>query len=76
MINRFCYEIKDGKCKGYFKIYQAINGSIQLMMGNCNTALSAQQILDLGICVYDLVDYNHDKFLEFYDFNDDKKETE
>ena len=71
MVNKFCYEIQYGKCKGYFKIYQAINGSIQLMMGDCNTTLSAKQILDLGIYVYDLVDYDHDKFLEFYKLNND-----
>lgn len=23
VMNKYCYEIKDGKCKGYFKIYQA-----------------------------------------------------
>lgn len=75
MVNKFCYEIRYGKCKGYFKIYQAINGSIQLMMGDCNTTLSAKQILDLGIYVYDLVDYDHDKFLEFYKLNNDKEEV-
>lgn len=65
-MNKYCYEIKNGKCKGYFKIYQAINGSIQLMMDNWNITLSLQQILGLRICVYDLIDYNHEKFLEFY----------
>ena len=65
-MNKYCYRIKFGKCKGYFKIYQAVNGSIQLMMGNYNTTLSAQQILDLNISTFDLIDYDHDRFLEFY----------
>ena len=69
-MNKYCYEIKIGKCKGYFKIYQAKNGSIQLMMGNYNTTLTAQQILDLNIYTLDLIDYDHDKFLEFYKLGD------
>lgn len=69
-MNKYCYEIKAGKCKGYFKVYQAKNGSIQLMMNNYNTTLSAQQILDLNINTLDLIDYNHDKFLEFYKLGD------
>ena len=69
-MNKYCYEIKDGKCKGYFKIYQAKNGSIQLMLGNCNTTLSAQKILDLNIYTFDLIDYDHDRFLEFYKLGD------
>lgn len=69
-MNKYCYEIKDGKCKGYFKIYQAKNGSIQLMMNNYNTTLSAQQILDLNINLLDLIDYDHDRFLEFYEVED------
>lgn len=73
MINKYCYEIKFGKCKGYFKIYQAKNGSIQLIMGNCNTTLSSQQILDLDISLYDLIDYDHDRFLEFYKLVDSNK---
>lgn len=65
-MNKYCYEIIGGKCKGYFKIYQAKNGSIQLMMGNCTTTLSLQQVLDLNIYTFDLIDYNHKNFLEFY----------
>lgn len=70
VMNKYCYEIKNGKRKGYFNIYQAINGSIQLMMGNYNTTLTAQQILDLNIYTFDLIDYGHDKFLEFYKLGD------
>lgn len=69
-MNKYCYETTDGKCKGYFKIYQAKNGSIQLMMNNYNTTLSAQQILDLNINPLDLLDYNHDDFLDFYKLGD------
>lgn len=69
-MNKYCYEIENGKCKGYFEIYQAINGSIQLMMDNCSTTLSAQQILELNISVYTLINYDHDKFLEFYKLGD------
>ena len=73
-MNKYCYEIRDGKVKGYFKIYQAKNGSIQLMMGNCNTTLSAQQILDLNISIFGLIDYDHNKFLEFYKLGDNDEE--
>jgi len=69
-MNKYCYEIKDGKRKGYFNIYQAVNGSIQLMMGNRNITLTAQQILDFNIYTFDLIDYDHDKFLEFYKLGD------
>lgn len=68
--NIYSYKTRFGKTKGYFNIYQAINGSIQLMMGNCNTTLSAQQILDLNISTFDLIDYDHDRFLEFYKLGD------
>lgn len=64
--NKITKDRKDGKRKGYFNIYQAVNGSIQLTMGNYNTTLTAQQILDLNIYTFDLIDYDHDKFLEFY----------
>lgn len=66
MNNKFCYEIKNGKCSGYFNIYQAKNGSIQLIMGSCHTTLTSQQVLDLNIDVFSLIDYYHDKFREFY----------
>lgn len=64
--NKYSYKTRFGKTKGYFNIYQAINGSIQLQMGNCNTTLDKQQILDLNIDVFELEDYDHDKFQEFY----------
>lgn len=70
MKNKCSYEIQNGQCKCYFKIYQAVNGSIQLMMGNCNTTLTRRQILDLNIDVFDLVDYDHNKFIEFYDLGE------
>lgn len=40
------------------------------MMGNRNITLTAQQILDLNIYTFDLIDYDHDKFLEFYKLGD------
>ncbi len=66
MNNKFCYEIKNGKCSGYFNIYQAKNGSIQLVMGNFYTTLTSQQVLDLNLDVFSLIDYDHDKYIEFY----------
>ena len=65
-MNKYSYEIKKGNCKGYFKIYQAVNGSIQLMMGNSNTTLTLQQILDLNICLFDLIDNDHDSCRNSY----------
>lgn len=66
VINMYSFEIRNGECTGYFNIYQARNGSIQLLIGNCNTTLTYQQILDLNINVYELIDYDHDNFIKFY----------
>lgn len=66
MNNKFCYEIKNGKCSGHFNIYQAKNGSIQLVMGNCYTTLTSQQVLALNLDLFSLIDYDHDKYIEFY----------
>lgn len=46
-MNKYCYKTRYSKVKGFFNIYQATNGSIQLMMDNCNTILSLKQIKDL-----------------------------
>lgn len=72
MINRYV-EVTDEYIKQLeheIDNLKAINGSIHLMMGNCNTTLTAQQILDLNIYTFDLIDYDHDKFLEFYKLGD------
>ncbi len=52
--------------KGFFKIYQARNGSIILCMANNHTALSSKQIVDLGIDVYCLEDFDMDSFEKYY----------
>lgn len=70
MKNKCSYEIRHGQCKCYFKIYQAVNGSIQLMVGNCNTTLTRQQILDLHIDLFELIDFDDYKFIEFYDLGE------
>ena len=60
--NQYAYEVEDGHVKGYFDIYQSKSGHIRLLMGNATTALTKQQIADLGIDVYSLKYFDHDSF--------------
>ena len=65
--NFFTYQKNDKlTVKGDFKIYQARNGSIQMVMGNRHTELSHQQINDLLIDVYELEDFNLSDFKRAY----------
>lgn len=65
--NFYCYEKRDSIAKGMFNIYQAKSGGIFLNMGNNFTLLSQKQINDLGIHLYDLIDFNIDEFNSYYD---------
>lgn len=64
--NGFIYEINKGVCKGFFNLYQARNGSIQICMGSANTLLTVTQINDLRITVYELKDFDIDLYNKFY----------
>jgi len=71
MSNKFEYSIQgNAKIKGYFNIFQSIYGSIIMELGGKCTRLTNNQINDLGIDVYQLIDFDHDKFLEYYKEND------
>jgi hypothetical protein len=60
------YNTKIGKTKGFFTIFQLNNGAIELVIGKNGITLSLEQINNLGIDCYELVNFNHDNFLNFY----------
>ena len=65
-MGKFEYQSGDTKFKGAFKIYQARSGAIMLLMGSNVSALSFSQIIELGIDYYNLEDFNHDDFANYY----------
>lgn len=68
--NYFTYSPKENIIiSGDFNIYFAKNGSIQLVMGNDNIALTGEQICQLHLDVYGLEDFDHTKFNEYYKFS-------
>jgi len=64
--NKFTYDVKGGSVSGTFNIYQARNGAIMLLMGSKVSALSYSQINELDINCYELIDFNHDDFVNYY----------
>lgn len=64
--NSYCFTSGTLTKKGAFSIYQNIKGAIVLSMGNSYTVLEHQQVQDLNICVYDLLDFDHDNYKEYY----------
>jgi hypothetical protein len=65
--NIFTYEVDQNTyTKGFFNIYQAINGKVFMAMGNGRTELTYKQVEDLHIDVYSLVDFNYDLFKKAY----------
>ena len=65
-MGHFEYETTDGKRKGFFNVYQAKNGAIMLVMGDSLITLSFEQINQLNLCLYDLIDFNVDDYNLFY----------
>ena len=65
-MGKFEYESGDTKIKGDFNIYQARSGAIMLLMGTKVSALTYSQINDLDIDCYELKDFNHDDFVNYY----------
>lgn len=65
-MGKFEYESGDTKFKGAFKIYQARNGAIMLLMGSKVSALSYSQINELDINCYELIDFDNDDFVSYY----------
>ena len=64
--NRFVFESGNMKFKGSFKIYQAKNGSIMLMIGSSFIVLSYEQTQDLSFDYYSLEDFEIDDYLKYY----------
>jgi len=62
-MNEYQYEKANGQVRGFFNIYQAVNGKIYIQLGIKYASLTSQQINDLGIDVFNLTDFN----LELYD---------
>lgn len=48
------------------KFYQGKNGAIYILIGNCYTALTENQINDLRICVYDIDDFSLEDYQRYY----------
>lgn len=66
MKNKYVYETNEGAATGFFNVYQGKNGGIYLMMGNSVTLLSLDQLGELNIHVYGLIDLDHSKYEAFY----------
>ena len=64
--NQFTYKISDGMIKGYFNIYQGRGGKICLSMGEAVTPLSKEQIQELHIDCYSLIDFDHELYMKSY----------
>lgn len=60
-------KLKD-KLGNQIEIYQAENGSIQLLFGHNSIALSSWQIdaLRIDTCLMDIDDFDNEKYREFY----------
>jgi hypothetical protein len=65
-INYFNYETISGTTSGGFRIYQAKNGQIHMLMGDRVTALTKKQIDDLFIDVFSLHDFDFDDYKTAY----------
>ena len=64
--NKYTYDVKGGRVSGVFNIYQDRRGALRLLMGNGHIELTFQQINDLMISVHDLIDFDYDEFMNYY----------
>ena len=64
--NTFNRIIVGGSVSGSFNIYQAKNGTIQLLMSDKNIGLTLDQINELSLDLYELVDFDVDLFQKAY----------
>ena len=71
--NYYTYNVEGGTVSGGFSIYQARDGFVRLNMGDCVTKLTHQQVLDLHIDVYSLIDFDHDDYIKAYDLGEGGK---
>ena len=66
-MGKYEYELNfNSKAKGFFNIYQGRNGAIYLQLNKSYTELTLKQVEELHIDVIKLIDFDHDKFLEYY----------
>ena len=64
--NKYTYNVKGGRVSGVFNIYQDRKGALRLLMGDRHIELTLSQINDLMISIHDLIDFDYDKFLNYY----------
>ncbi len=64
--NKYTYNIKGGSESGVFNIYQDRRGALRLLMGNRQTELTFSQIHDLMISIHDLIDFDYNEFMNYY----------
>jgi len=64
--NKYTYNVKGGRVSGVFNIYQDRRGALRMLMGNRHTELTFSQINDLMISVHDLIDFDYDEFMNYY----------
>ena len=64
--NKYTYNVKGGRVSGVFNIYQDRRGALRLLMGNGHIELTLPQINDLMISVHDLIDFDYDEFMNYY----------
>lgn len=66
IMNSYKYAIQKGNVSGYFNVYQSKAGSIFLVMGNSYTKLEYNQVIELNIDVYSLIDFDYCLFKKYY----------
>lgn len=64
--NKYTYNVKGGRVSGAFNIYQDRRGALRMLMGNRHIELTFSQINDLMISVHDLIDFEYDEFMNYY----------
>lgn len=64
--NKYTYKVKGGKVSGGFNVYQDKKGALRLLMGDKHIELTFTQINDLMIGVYELIDFDYDGFMKYY----------
>lgn len=71
-MNTYEYESVTGTRKGKFNIYQSVGGGIMITMANRYTELTRNQLNDLQIDLYALIDFDHDQFIVHYGCHADR----
>ena len=64
--NYYYFEANNLICKGHFELLQVSSGAIHLKLGNNEIPLSYPQTQLLPSNLYDLVNFNQEKFNEYY----------